>query len=358
MWKTLYCSTYLADLDYICQFNSIDWDQLNNRVLVLSGATGQIGSCLVDVLMHKNITTGLDCRIICLTRNIDTAIQRFWKWKDCHGLLQFEQTDVTSPEDSFWQIHADFVLHLASNTHPIAYASDPIGTIKTNLIGTDNMLKLASLGNGTQFLLASSNEVYGENRGDVSLFDESYCGIIDCNTLRAGYPESKRCSEALVQAYRAKCGFKVVIARLTRTYGPTLLPEDSKAMSQFINNAVRQEKIVLKSAGNQFYSYTYVADAVTGLLTVLTKGEDGEAYNIAEPSYDVRLAEVAAIIAKIGGTDVIIERPGNLESSGYSMVTISRLDNKKLTALGWKADYPLEKGLKRTIVIRKQNETD
>lgn len=358
MWKSLYCSNYLVDLDYICQFDAIEWNLLNNKVLVLSGATGQIGSCLVDALMRKNTESGLNCQIICLTRSVEKAMQRFWRWRDYHGLLQFEKVDVASPGDSFWQLHADFVLHLASNTHPIAYASDPIGTIKTNLIGTDNMLRLASQRDGTQFLLASSNEVYGENRGDVSLFDESYCGIIDCNSLRAGYPESKRCSEALVQAYRAKCGFKAVIARLTRTYGPTLLSDDSKAMSQFIRNAVRKESIVLKSTGNQYYSFTYVADAVTGLLTILTRGEDGEAYNVAEPSFDVRLAEVASIIARIGGTDIVFECPGDLEASGFSKVTISRLDNKKLTSLGWKAGYPLEKGLERTILIRRQYETN
>lgn len=347
MQEALYSSFYQADLEYIRQFKAIDWERLQGKRIVLSGATGQIGSCLVDALMQKNLTENFNCRVICLTRNIEKARMRFFKWLDC--ALDFEPADVTSPCDSFWQLQADYVLHLASNTHPIAYASDPIGTIKTNIVGTDNLLKLATLNAGARFLLASSNEIYGENRGDTDLFDETYCGDIDCNTLRAGYPESKRCSEALVQAYRAKYGLCSVIARLTRTYGPTLRPDDSKALTQFIKNAVNGEDIVLKSAGNQYYSYTYVADAVTGLLTVLTKGEDGEAYNIAEPGFDVRLAEVAEMVAKIGGSSVRIEKAGSLESRGFSKVTTCRLDNKKIVSLGWKASYPLEKGLLNTI---------
>lgn len=352
MQEILYNSYYLADLDYICRFKAIDWDRLQGKRIVLSGGTGQIGSCLVDALMQKNLIDNLNCQVICLTRNVEKARQRFGRWQE--GELCFESIDVTSPGNSFWQLQADYVLHLASNTHPIAYASDPIGTIKTNIIGTDNLLKLATLKAGTRFLLASSNEIYGENRGDTDLFDEAYCGDIDCNTLRAGYPESKRCSEALVQAYRAKFGLYSVIARLTRTYGPTLRPDDSKALTQFIHNAINGEDIVLKSAGNQYYSYTYVADAVTGLLTILTKGKDGEAYNIAEPRFDVRLAEVAGLVAKIGGSSVRIEKPGTLESTGFSKVTTCRLDNKKIASLGWTAAYPLEKGLLNTIQIMRE----
>lgn len=352
MPNNLYCSYYLADLDYICRFKAIDWALLQGKTILISGSTGQIGSCLVDAIMQKNHIDNLNCHVICLTRNTEKARQRFGRWEDC--ALSFESVDVTAPGDSFWQLKADYILHLASNTHPIAYASDPIGTIKTNIIGTDNLLKLATLNAGTHFLLASSNEVYGENRGDTVLFEESYCGYIDCNTLRAGYPESKRCSEALVQAYRCKFGLHSVIARLTRTYGPTLRPDDSKALSQFINNALRKEDIVLKSAGNQYYSYTYVADAVTGLLTILTKGEDGEAYNIAEPNFDIRLAEVAEIVAKIGGCSVRVEKPGTVESKGFSKVTTSRLDSSKIATLGWKAVYPLKEGLQKTLIIMKE----
>lgn len=151
------------------------------------------------------------------------------------------------------------------------------------------MLNTTDEHNSSRFVFASSNEIYGENRGDVEFFDENYCGYINSNTLRAGYPESKRCGEALCQAYIAKKNLDVVIARLTRSYGPTMLLSDTKAISQFIKKALAKEDIVLKSAGNQFYSFLFVADSVSGLLTVMLKGEIGEVYNIAEENNDIKL---------------------------------------------------------------------
>lgn len=162
-------------------------------------------------------------------------------------------------------------------TDYMLYATDPIGTITTNLIGAQNMLEFSAQHNAVRFLLASSNEMYGENRGDVEFYDEDYCGYINCNTLRAGYPESKRCSEALCQAYKQQKGLDVVIARLTRSYGPTMNMSDTKAVSQFIKRGVAGEDIILKSEGTQYFSYTYMSDAVSGLLWVLLTGENGEA---------------------------------------------------------------------------------
>ena len=163
----------------------------------------------------------------------------------------------------------DYCIHLASSTHPVQYATDPIGTITANIIGTRNLLEFASSHGCKRFAFASSNEIYGENRGDTELFKEDYCGYIDCNTMRAGYPESKRCGEALCQAYIRQKNMDIVIPRLTRSYGPTLLSSDTKALTQFLHKGLAGEDIVLKSEGTQYYSYTYVADAVSGLLTVL-----------------------------------------------------------------------------------------
>ncbi len=238
-------------------------------------------------------------------------------------------------------------------THPLLYATDPIGTITTNIIGAQNLLNFAVNHHTSRFVLASSNEVYGENRGDVEFFDESYCGYIDCNTLRASYPESKRCAEALCQAYRAQMNLDVVIARFTRSYGPTIDKTNTRALSQFINKAVANEDIVLKSSGKQLFSYTYMADAVSGLLYALLLGKNGEAYNIAEEHSDIMLKDLAGIIADISGKRVVFEVPDAVEAAGYSKATKARLDGRKLQALGWKPRYNIRTGMERTISILK-----
>ena len=335
---------YMDDVRFVASLD-LPWERLARKTLVLSGATGMIGSFLIDVLLERR---DLDCRIIALTRSVEKAQRRF-AGRD--GKLEFVRYNVQDPLYPGLDCNADFVLHLASNTHPLQYSTDPIGTITTNIIGLQNMLDFATANNAGRFAFASSNEIYGENRGDTELFDESYCGYIDSNTMRAGYPESKRCGEALCQAYRAQKGLDVVIPRFTRTYGPTMLASDTKAISQFISKGVAGEDIVLKSAGTQFYSYQYVADSVSGLLFILLCGENGAAYNIADESSDITLRDLAGIIAGINGRQVVFEIPDAVEAAGYSKATKARLDGSRLKALGWKPRYTIKTGIERTISI-------
>lgn len=340
---------YMEDVRYIVQLN-LPWEKLQNTSIMLSGATGMIGSFLVDVILEKNQSDNLNCTVYALGRNEKKTSERFNKHID-DPHYKFIPYDVKDPLVCDGVDKVDYLLHLAANTHPMLYATDPIGTITTNIIGVQNMLEFAVKHNANRFAFASSNEIYGENRGDIELFDENYCGYINCNTLRAGYPESKRCGEALCQAYKAQKGLDVVILRLTRSYGPTMLMSDTKAVSQFIKKGIAGEDIVLKSAGTQYYSYTYMADAVSGLLYALLCGENGEAYNIAEEQSDIMLKDLAAIIAGIKGKQVVFEIPDAVEAAGYSKATKARLNGEKLKTLGWTPRYTIETGMKRTIDI-------
>lgn len=340
---------YMDDIYYVSQLN-LSWDKLKNKTLMLSGATGLIGSFLVDVILEKNLIDALNCHVYALGRDEKKAMDRFSKYVGDEHLhfVSYDVKDTLVREDIE---KVDYLLHLAANTHPMLYATDSIGTIATNIIGVQNMLEFAVEHKVTRFAFASSNEIYGENRGDVELFDEDYCGYINCNTLRAGYPESKRCGEALCQAYKAQKGLDVVILRLTRSYGPTMLMSDTKAVSQFIKKGIAGEDIVLKSVGTQYYSYTYMADAVSGLLYALLYGENGEAYNIAEEQSDIMLKDLAAIVAGIKGKQVVFEIPDVVEAAGYSKATKARLNGEKLKKLGWMPKYTIEIGMKRTIDI-------
>ena len=392
--RLLESDIYQADLDKVCGLD-LPWEKLSGKRIMISGATGMIGSTLIDVLMKKN--TG--CRIIALGRSVEKAKARFSEyWDDEHfSFVRCDINDRGSLEKSVLStlavcagsVHSqydrsygetcpgtdesgcvndagaaytgcpdaiDYIFHAASNTHPVAYANDPIGTVVTNIIGLDNLLNFASEHGCSRFLFASSNEIYGENRGDVELFDEKYCGYIDCNTMRAGYPESKRAGEALCQAYIRQKGLDVVVPRFTRSFGPSLLKTDTKALSQFIRKGVDREDIVLKSEGTQFFSYTYVCDAVSGMLYCLLMGECGEAYNIADVSCDITLRDLAKTIADYVGTRVVFDLPDAVEAAGYSKATKARLDSSRLQSLGWRAQFDMKTALAHTIDIMRELE--
>lgn len=344
---------YQEDVHNIASLE-LPWEKLQNRSILISGATGLVGSCLVDVILQRN-ESGMNCKVYALGRNEKRAADRFAYCKG-NRLFAFIPWDISQPLTREDISSVDYVLHLASNTHPVQYANDPIGTITTNIFGTYHLLEFAVQHHASRCLLASSNEIYGENRGDVEKFEEWYCGYIDSNSMRAGYPESKRCSEALCQAYIRQKNLDVVIARLTRSYGPTMLPNDTKAISQFLRKGVSGEDIVLKSTGTQYYSYTYVADAVAGLLTILLKGKCGEAYNVSDEASDIMLKDLARMIADSTGNNVVFEIPDQTEAAGYSKATKARLDSTKLQGLGWKAKYPIQCGIERTIGILKDLE--
>jgi len=341
MTEAFETAIHLEDVERICS-EPLPWEKVRGARFLVSGATGMLGSLLVDVLLRKG------ARVVAISRNAEKARRRFPS-----SALEVLEADVNKPlPEDIGKL--DYVIHLASNTHPVSYATQPVSTVLTNITGTANMLDAAVRSGAARFAFASSNEVYGENRGDVELFDESYCGYIDSNTLRAGYPESKRCGEALCQAYSREHGLDVVVPRFTRSFGPTLLDSDTKASSQFLRNAVRGEDIVLKSEGRQYYSYTYTADAVRGFLYVLLDGESGTAYNIADESCDTTLRDLAGMIASAAGRSVIFDLPSETEKAGFSRATKARLDGTRLRALGWKPAYTLEQAIERTMKVLKE----
>ncbi len=312
------------------------WDLLTGKTLLLSGGSGFIGSFLCEVIRCRNKEHGQGIRIISLSRR---------KHED-NETVTYVSADVNNPITLGDEI--DYVLHLASNTHPEQYASDPIGTITGNVFGTYNLLTLSAQKRVKRFLLASSCEIYGDGK-DMPM-DEKYCGYLDCNTARAGYNEGKRVSEALCQAFRQQEDVPIGIVRLSRVFGFDKTKKDSKAMAQFLRSACAEEDIVLKSKGLQKYSYVYVADAVSGILSVLFKGKDGEAYNVSADYEEMTLGEYAEFIASLGGVKVVYDIEDNPNASRANNAL---LDISKIKEIGYKPLYSVKEGLRRTFTIMK-----
>lgn len=314
------------------------------RVLV-TGSTGLIGSCIIDVFLAANASFGKQFEIFALGRNEEKIKNRFGTDEALHFVVQ----DVTKP---ITVAGLDFIIHAASNADPKSYALYPSETIITNVFGAKNVLDYCK-GKNTRVLLTSSFEVYGKI--DQDEYAEDQYGVVDLNLIRSCYPESKRTAEMLFKAYADEYGVECIIARLSSIYGPTMKENDSKAHAQFLRNAMAGENIVLKSKGEQIRTYCYVMDAVSGLLTVLFKGERGEAYNVANEHSVASIAELAQTIANYAGTKVVYNLPDDVENKGFSKPQNCILKTDKIKGLGWAGKYDLKAGINETLSILKES---
>ena len=316
---------YQEDLKRICQTQ--DLASLYGKRFLITGATGLIGVCLIDALMKAN-AAGADITIYALGRSREKASSRLGEYYDDEHFHFVEHDARVSLADV---PAVDYIIPLASNTHPLAYSQFPIETIEINVKGAEYALEKALI-DGATVLYPSTVEVYGNARGE-DIFTEDYTGQLNLRNARACYPESKRLSEALCQ--------------------PTMLMSDSKASSQFIIKALQGEDIVLKSKGEQLFSYTYVADAVSAMLHVLIHGEDGVPYNIANQACDVRLKDFARLCAEWAKKDVVFDLPSETEQKGFSIAMRAILDNQRLLAIGWQPGYDMKTAINRTLDILK-----
>jgi len=325
---------------------------INNGKVLVTGASGLIGSCIIDLLMLAN-GHGRHFEVYALGRKKEKLSVRFKAFNNSNNLHFIEQ-DIMQPLDD--SVNYDYIIHGASNADPRNYALYPAETMLINIEGAKNILNYCKHHPNAKALLMSTFEVYGNAGKDK--YSETDSGIVDLNKIRSCYPESKRCMEILTRCYVDEYGVNAVIGRLSSIYGPTMAKDDSKAHAQFIRNGLTEENIVLKSKGDQRRTYCYVIDAVTALLCVLAKGEKGEAYNISNENAVVSIAEVAHAVANIAGTKVVFDLPDDVEKKGFSVPQNCILDNSKLKSLEWKGKYDIKKGLIETIDILKQNSSN
>ena len=330
---------YQADIDYVLSTKGID--ALKGKRVLITGATGLIGVHLIDVLMRLG-----QVRVIAVGRNKEKARARLGEYFE-HPDFTFLEQDVMDPFPE--ELTADVIIPLASNTHPLAYSKYPVETVLINVKGAENALSLAKK-SGAMVLYPSTVEVYGSSDGKES-FSESDTGRLNLATSRACYTESKRVSEALCQSFLSEYGVESKIVRLPRVFGPTMLESDTKASSQFIIKSIRGENVVLKSKGDQFFSYCYVSDAVAAMLFILLQGKTGEAYNLSSSGCDVRLRDFARICAEFKGKQVVFDLPSDAELRGYSIADRAIMDSSRLKALGFTPKYGIKEAIERTIAV-------
>jgi Nucleoside-diphosphate-sugar epimerases len=334
---------YQEDLNNI--LNIKDIERLKNKSFLITGASGLIGTCMIDALMRYN-EEGANINIYAAGRSKDKAVSRLGEYFNNEN-FHFVEQDVRQPLPSLLKV--DYIIPLASNTHPLAYSQYPIETIEINVKGAEYALQ-KSVECGATVLYPSTVEVYGNAR-DEDVFTEDYTGKLNLSNARSCYTESKRVCEALCQSYIAERGVNAKIVRLSRVFGPTMLMSDTKASSQFIIKALQGEDIVLKSKGEQFFSYTYVADAVAAMLYVMIHGESGIAYNIANNNCNVHLKDFATVCAGVVGKRVVFDLPSEIERKGFSVAMNAVLSTDRLKSIGFEGRYAFSDAVKRTIAI-------
>ena len=323
---------YRQDLDKVVQHLNVP--QEGN--ILITGATGLIGSCLVDLLMRHSF-----CHIYAMGRNSQRAEQRFadyWQQPRFH----FIRHDICQSLECTENFH--YIIHAASNASPNFFQQSPVEVMKSNLNGLCHLVEYGLRHQMKRMVYISSGEVYGE--GDGSVFTEESSGHIDILSPRACYPSSKRAAETLCAAYIQEYGADIVIARPCHTYGPYFTESDNRVYAQFIRNILNDEDIVMKSRGEQFRSWLYVVDCAVAMLLLLTKGNSGEAYNVANEESNITIRQLAEEIAKIGNKKVVFDLA---ENGNTTPITKAVFSTEKLNQLGWKPLFSIEEGLAHTI---------
>lgn len=339
-------ANYHSEVEYFCE-RFPHWDKLSSSRILITGGTGMIGTFLIDMIERYNELSGSSIGVIVIGRNREKAAKRFGTGF-AKPLFEFIEADLARPLPELPRV--DFLVHVGGNAHPGVFSSDPVGTMRSTLFGTDALLDHARRTGLRSFLYVSSGEVYGICNGMTSV-GESYSGSLDSTNPRSCYPSGKRAAETLCASYSSQYGVPAVIVRPCHVYGPTFDRSDTRIASRFIMDALDGKDIVMKSAGTQVRSYCYVGDCAVGMLTALVAGAQGNAYNIANNDSVVSIREYAETVAKACGVRITTVLPTSAEMAAFNPVERIVLDPTKLEGLGWKPSIDLHSGIGRTVAL-------
>lgn len=337
------------DLESIYQ-SDINWSKFDNCTVLITGASGFLPAYLVESLLYLNFKRPeSNVKVIALVRNLSNAKSRFSEYASNIN-LSFIQQDVSSPITIAHNV--DYIIHAASQASPKYYGTDPVGTLKANVLGTINLMEFALLNKIKSFLYFSSGEVYGEVEIDKIPIEEDSYGYIDPTNVRSCYAESKRMGENICVSYYHQFGVPAKIARPFHTYGPKMKLDDGRVYADFVANILNDQDISMQSDGSAIRAFCYLSDATIGFFKVLLEGSDGEAYNVGNSNEEHSILELAEILVKIypeKGLKVVRQLKKGDNSYLKSPLKRNSPSINKITELNWKPSIDVAEGFKRTI---------
>lgn len=329
-------------------------DMLKDSTILVTGGGGLIGSMLVRTLKAAKRAYGFPLRILALSRTVSRI-----QYLEGDG-VELLGGDICDPLDIPEKL--DYIIHCASVTKSAFMAAQPVETLLTSILGTKNVLDLARTKEVRSMVYLSSMEMYGTgattaDKNGQFLEDagvtEDMLGYIDLSNPRSSYPEGKRASECLCQAYCSQYGVPVRIARLAQTFGAGVARDDSRVFAQFARSAEQRNNIILHTQGQSEGNYCYLADTLLGILTILLKGQGGQAYNIANETLHMTIKDMADLVAGEVAqppVKVVVECPEDSGKHGYAPETRLFLNAEKLRGLGWQPRYSMADMYRRMIM--------
>lgn len=336
-----------SDANYIVEQIEPLANELKNATVLVTGASGLIGSLTVCSLALLNKTHNLGIKIIVTGRSEKRLRSQFQAYKFCSNII-YHQGDIRNALSLSENI--THIIHGASSTSSQYFVSHPVETLDTAIEGTRNVLHLAQEKNILSMVYLSSLEVYGLLDNHPKNITEEESGYLNTLSVRSSYSEGKRICETLCASYVSEFNTPIKIARLTQTFGPGVEYDDGRVFAEFMRCALEERPIVLRSEGKTTRNYCYTADAVSGILYILIKGNNGEAYNIANENTAISIYQMAELAKqKLGfqNTEIRIEIPADIASYGYNPEMIAKLDSTKLQQLGWQPNFSLEEAFER-----------
>lgn len=326
--------------------------ELEGKSVMISGATGLIGSAIVDLLIRYNETHEGKITILAAGRSEVKMKDRFATYYSSpyFDFVPYDATSFTFHTDQT----ADYIIHGASNASPNRIVSEPVATMKSNLVGILTLLDYAKENDTEKVLFISSSEVYGKKENHTP-FSENEYGFIDLLNPRNSYSISKCAAETLCVSYAEEYGVFVSIVRPGHVYGPTAVKTDDRVSSMWAYDAAQGKNIVMKSEGLQIRSYVYCLDCVSAIIKVLVRGENKKAYNISNPISIINIREMAQILCGIAGVELIIELPSEEERKSFNPMCNSSLESDSLQELGWRGIFDAKTGFTNTVNIIRES---